>query len=187
LLQGLLNAHYRALLKAQSRKELLNRFNNLANATLRGCPLLTLRRQKNTDKLLLPPPCWVVLSVLGVYSLNAPNRLLLPGNPDLKARRVPGSKLTLISTVPAWLSILLQGKVYPMPREKPLTTSGQEIPVLLESLSVEDLQLAFLVLGGELLEEALPEHLRLLERQEWGQLVGLLAGLMLEKEMSSLH
>jgi hypothetical protein len=54
-------------------------------------------------------------------------------------------------------------------------------------LTLEDLGLAFQALMGNLPEDNLPDNLQALDAEAWGQLAILMAQLLNERSLSSLH
>ena len=59
--------------------------------------------------------------------------------------------------------------------------------MLLDNLTPEEVEQAFLVLSEGLDEQGLPPKLQLLTQEDWLLLQGLLVNLMTSKEMSTLH
>ena len=59
--------------------------------------------------------------------------------------------------------------------------------MLLKNLTLEEVSLAFQVLAEQMPMQNLPDHLQMLEEDQWEELAFLLDNLWLAKELSSLH
>jgi hypothetical protein len=60
-------------------------------------------------------------------------------------------------------------------------------PMLLKNLTLEEVGLTFQVLAEQLPIQKLPDHLQMLDEDQWEELAFLLDSLWLAKELSSLH
>jgi hypothetical protein len=59
--------------------------------------------------------------------------------------------------------------------------------MLLKNLTLEEVSLTFQVLTEQLPLQKLPDHLQMLDEDQWEELAFLLDNLWLAKELSSLH
>jgi hypothetical protein len=59
--------------------------------------------------------------------------------------------------------------------------------MLLKNLTLEEVGLTFQVLAEQLPIQKLPDHLQMLDEDQWEELAFLLDSLWLAKELSSLH
>jgi hypothetical protein len=71
-------------------------------------------------------------------------------------------------------------------RDKPRADKRRH-QVLLANLTLEEVSLTFRVLANQMPLQNLPDHLQMLDDDQWEELAFLLDNLWLARELSSLH